>query len=212
MWFSPMKTYPSLKLFKLTLARYLAAGILLLGTAQFAYSQNLITNGDFETGNFIGWTTTDAASGSALVVQFNAVAPDFTFAALFGATGADLDAISQTFATTPGATYSLSFFYQAANLGQTPNNEFNVLWNGTSVGSPFPNLNATDGFGTFTFQETATGTSTTLEFEGRNKSYFDILDNVSVTAVPDTGSTLGLVSLALAALFGASRLRSIRAA
>ena len=38
-------------------------------TAQFAYSQNLITNGDFETGNFNGWTIIQA---QALVVAHRA--------------------------------------------------------------------------------------------------------------------------------------------
>jgi hypothetical protein len=75
---------------------------------------NLITNGDFETGDFTGWTVTHAPFGSIVVVD-NGPGPDTTFGVVFAAVGGDLDAISQTFATTPGALYSLSFFYQVAN-------------------------------------------------------------------------------------------------
>jgi hypothetical protein len=80
-----------------------------------------------------------------------------------------------------------------------PNNEFNVLWNGTNVESPFPNINANSGFGTFTYHLQATSALTTLEFEGRNAPGFYFLDNVSVTAagVPDGSSTVSLLSFAL---------------
>lgn len=103
-----------------------------------------------------------------------------TLGAFFGATGPDFDSISQTFATTPGAFYDLSFFYQVVEPGSPPNNGFRVLFNNVVV---FENLNAISGFGTFTFNNLlATGSVTTLEFQGRNVLSFDYLDDVSVTA------------------------------
>jgi hypothetical protein len=77
---------------------------------------NLITNGDFETGDFTGWTVTHAPSGSGIFVD-HGPGPDTTFGAVFAATGTGLDAISQTFATTPGASYTLTFFYQVVAGG-----------------------------------------------------------------------------------------------
>ena len=163
---------------------------------------NLITNGDFETGDFTGWTMTHAPSGSLIFVD-HGPGPDTTFGAFFGATGSAFDSISQTFATTPGASYTLTFFYQVTNIGNPfpANNGFDVLWNGVSIGgSLFPQFNVNPGFATFTFHEIATGTSTTLVFEGRNAPSFDFLDNVSVVATPDGGSTFSLFGVALLGL------------
>ena len=185
-----------------TLARSFAIGVLLIGTTRFA-SANLITNGDFETGNFTGWTVTHAFSGSLIFVD-HGFGPDTTFGAFFGAVGTDFDSISQTFATIPGASYTLSFFYQINNTESQANNYFNVLWNGLSIGGGlFPQSDVNPGYGTFTFTEQATGTSTTLEFDGRNLPSTDFLDDVSVQRVPqvpDAGSSALLLGLAMAGL------------
>jgi len=89
----------------------LSIGLLLIATAR-PTSANLIVNGDFETGDFTGWTTTPAASGGNFGVTTLPPSPDGTLGAFFSATGSDFDSISQTFATTPGAFYDVSFFYQ----------------------------------------------------------------------------------------------------
>jgi hypothetical protein len=97
----------------------------------------------------------------------------------------------------PGASYNLSFFYQVVNTDQMADNHFVVLFNGVNI---FDNLNANPGWGTFTFNNLlATGSSTTLEFEGFNTPWYDFLDDVSVNvaSVPDAGSTLPLLSFAL---------------
>ena len=159
-------------------------------------SANLVKNGGFETGDFTGWTVTKAAIESIIFVD-HGPGPDTTFGAFFGATSTDFDAISQTFATTPGALYTLSFFYQVVNTKFPADNEFRVLFAGAVV---FDNLNANPGFGTFTFNLQAAGTLTTLEFEGRNFPAFDFLDDVSVTGVPDAGSTFPLLGFALLGL------------
>jgi hypothetical protein len=169
----------------------LAIGVLLIATAG-PTSANLIVNGDFETGDFTGWTTTAAVTGSDFGVTLLPLAHD-THGAFFSANGADFDSISQTFATTPGAFYTLTFFYQVvADQGAVANNEFRVLFNGASpdmINIPplFPQSDVNPGFGTFTFTHLqATDFTTTLEFQGRNATLggFDYLDDVSVTAEP----------------------------
>ena len=157
----------------------LTVGLLLVATAALTSAGNLIINGDFETGTFAGWTTTPAPVGSDFGVSPVPPAHD-TLGAFFGAFEADFDSISQTFVTTPGAFYDLSFFYQVVEPGSPPNNGFRVLFDNVVV---FENLNAISGFGTFTFNNLlATGGVTTVEFQGRNVSNFDYLDDVSVTA------------------------------
>src|SRR5436309_2150043 len=105
-------------------------GMMLIVTAGLA-SANLITNPGFETGNFSGWTTTPASSGSDFFVDLNPHSG--TYAAWFGATGSDFDTISQTFATTAGVFYDLTFWLANLNQFQTPDNEFKVTFGGVTV-------------------------------------------------------------------------------
>src|SRR5512133_3218068 len=119
---------------------FLAIGLLLLATAG-PTSANLIVNGDFETGTFAGWTTTPAPVGSDFFVG-PVPPPHDTLGASFGAFDADFDSISQTFVTTPGAFYDLSFFYEVVEPGSTPDNGFRVLFDGVLV---FENLDVISG-------------------------------------------------------------------
>ena len=88
---------------------------------------NLVQNCGFETGSFSSWTQTDATSGSDIRV-FNAGAYSGTYLAGFGATQSEFDTISQNIATTPGSTYSLTFYLQGSGSGN--NSEFIAQWGG----------------------------------------------------------------------------------
>jgi hypothetical protein len=194
---------------KMTTRKHAFYGILALvsllglGMTQSARA-DLVTNGDFETGNFNGWTVIQAPPSETNITvgtTFNGEGPDHTQVARFGATGTNFDRISQTFATTPGAFYRLTFFYQVGFTQAQANNGFDVLWNGNSI-DPFlfPQFNVNPGYITpaaenFILQ--ATSALTTLEFDGRNAPWYDYLDDVSVTQVPDAGSTLPLLGFAL---------------
>ena len=124
--------------------------------------------------------------------------PHNTLGAFFAADGPDFDSISQTFVTTPGAFYNLSFFYQVDTAGNSPDNGLRVFFNGVLV---FENLNAISGFGTFPFNHLqATGSTTTVEFQGRNVPGFDYIDDISVVGVPDGGSTVSLLGFGLLGL------------
>src|SRR5207249_4680252 len=103
-------------------SRLLGVGVLVIATASLT-SADLIVNGDFETGDLTGWTFTPAASGTFLGVV-TLPPPDSTFGARFGATSTFFDSLSQTFATTPGELYDVSFFYQVGNTVALANNEF----------------------------------------------------------------------------------------
>jgi hypothetical protein len=164
---------------------------------------NLITNGDFATGDFTGWNVTHASSGSNLTVANGA--------AVFAASGSGFDSISQSFATTTGTFYSLNFDLFISNAFQnTPDTAFQVLFNGTVIFSS-PNINAPLTTLTFTNLQ-AIGSSTNLVFRGRrNNPGFIDLDNVDVTTggvVPDTGRSALLMTIGLLGLFGFRRVLS----
>jgi hypothetical protein len=64
----------------------------------------------------------------------------------------------------------------------SPNNEFRVFFNGVMI---FDNPNANSGFSPFSFPNlVATGSLTTLEFQGRNAIGADYVDDVDLTPTP----------------------------
>lgn len=168
-------------------------------------SANLITNGNFDTADFTGWTVTHAPVGSNIDVGANVEFHGFNFGATFGA-DITFDSISQTFSTTPGTVYLVSFYYQVGFVSDPSllDNEFQALFNSAVI---FHDLNrvGTGQGQVLQFQLVATGATSTLEFQGRNTPYLDFLDDVSVTPLPDTGSSALLLSLGLVALFAVQR-------
>lgn len=172
-------------------AAALAAGaVLSLGSPAWA---NLVVNPNFDLDSPPGdtapegWTFTPAASGSDFFVgagpEYGAYsAPN---SANFGATNSSDDELSQVLATAPGETYTISF--ELAHTDSDSANDFSVQFGGVTG---FSLVNA-DAFGYTleSFTATATSSSTTLAFFGReNPSWYD-LDNVSVvtSAVPEPG-------------------------
>jgi hypothetical protein len=174
---------------------------------------NLIVNGGFETGTLTpDWALTPGGpfdgvcangfpAGAAICTTHSG-----TYAMTFGLNGAE-DYLSQTFATTAGARYNLSFFLANDNPTGVPIEDFDVLWNGASIfslASPqisfpyteqaFSNLVATSGL-------------TTLTFVARHDPSQWFLDDVAVEAVPEPAS-LALAGLGFLALSFVRRRRA----
>ena len=79
---------------------------LALGLAAGPVRANLVSNGDFGTGDFQGWTLTGSGGGVAI----DTAAPYFgnTYDAAFAlANGGTTSTLSQNIATTAGQSYSL---------------------------------------------------------------------------------------------------------
>ena len=155
---------------------------------------NLVSNGSFETGNFTGWTVGGNFGATIWGPQtsVDGHAESGQFAANIGAMGSDAT-LSQTLQTTAGQQYTLTFWL--ANSGGGPN-DFTAKWNGTTL---LPLVNApAQGYTQYSYTVTATGSASTLEFDGRQDPAWWNLDAISVVPLglalpsiksfsPDTG-------------------------
>jgi uncharacterized repeat protein (TIGR03803 family) len=147
------------------------------------FNSGLVVSGSFETGDFTDWalsgdtsyTFVDNGSQSGIAPYYG------SYLALLGTTDSR-GYLSQTLATTVGATYLLSCSLDSPD-GQTPN-EFLVSWDGNIL------FDQTDlpaiGWTNLQFVVTATGTSMVLQFGFRDDVTYLGLDDISV--VPSQGS------------------------
>jgi hypothetical protein len=181
--------------------------------AASASAANIVTNGNFSTGNFTGWTTNTCATtcGSAglAVDGTNFGDPGAPTDTLFGAeTGCDDTTdcndpvigtwISQLLTTDPLQTYTLTFLFDPGDA--TNGVELDVLWNNALVStgpSANPVVNPTSlEWQTYTYTGLVpAGGSTSLEFTFRDDPDFLSISDISVTgsgasSVPEPASLL----------------------
>jgi len=137
----------------------------------------LVENGGFEMA-FSGWTKSGNEDSTLLATN----AP-YVHSGTNGAKLGSIDLlgfISQTLATTPGASYVLSFWLDSP-AGPTTNefpNEFLVSWNGATLFDQ-TNLPAI-GWTNLQFSVTATGTTGVIQFGFRDDPSDLGLDDISV--------------------------------
>ena len=171
---------------------FLAGAALLFATP--AAAQELVTNGNFESGTLAGFTQF-GNTGFTGVNTSSASAG--TFGAFFGPVGS-VGGITQSLVTVAGVSYSISF--DLSNDGGTPN-FFDVDFGTSQL------FSATDsgafGFTSFSTTAIATGASTTLSFAFRQDPNFFSLDNISVTAVTDAVPEPGTWAMMLIGFAGA---------
>ncbi|SPE51429.1 putative Tripeptidyl-peptidase I [Verrucomicrobia bacterium] len=136
----------------------------------------LIINGDFETGDFTGWTL----SGNTNVMQVTTntfYVHSGSYGAALGSDGS-LGFLSQNVPTMPGARYTLSLWFRSDGM---ITNQFQIIWNSSIL---YNAMNLPLGSWTnFQFTVTAISTNSVLKVGSRDDPFFLALDDVSL--VPD---------------------------
>ena len=135
---------------------------------------NIVQNGGFETGNFSSWTLTGDLANTFVSFAFPLSG---VYSALFGATNAP-EFISQPLATSPGQSYTLSFWMASGDSGGGTPNEFVVKWGDANL---LDQLNLViPEWTNMQFSVTASSTVTLLSFGGWNNQDYIYLDDVGV--------------------------------
>ncbi len=142
------------------------------------FNSGLVVNGGFETGDLTGWTVLDGEVSVDSQTNSDIYPFSGNFDAVLYGYGY-LGYLYQTLPTTPGMSYSLSFWLDSPD-GEIPN-KFLVTWNGNILFDE-RNLPAFD-WTNFQYVVAATGTTSLLEFGFRDDNGAFGLDNVSVLPV-----------------------------
>ena len=167
--------------------RSAAIAVAALVLAMPAGATQLIANGDFETGDFSGWTRFGALGFTSVNV---ASAHDGEFGASFSPNQSG--GLSQTFATLPGYSYTISLWLAHTTAAATPINSIFVDFGGVNIAGfsgygalPYTRLS-------FTRVATASSTTLMLSFRDARPTVFR-LDDVSVTGTVPEPETWALM-------------------
>jgi VCBS repeat-containing protein len=147
------------------------------GTMTEDAGPTVLANGDFETGDFTGWTP-----GAHSSVEQDEIGGEFGhYSARLS--GSSLETLSQTVSTSPGQHYTVSFVLLPD--AEASSDFFSATWNGQTLFAQSDLFSG--GFTRYSFDVTGNPAdfSSELQFSYGSDGAGFLLDSVSVT--PDTG-------------------------
>ncbi|MFK7916177.1 MAG: DUF4347 domain-containing protein, partial [Pseudomonadales bacterium] len=133
---------------------------------------NLVVNGDLETGDLTGWTTTGTVSSPGNALRFG----EFNDAGPHTA--------SQSFTTVVGQLYTLEFSHRDDSSSLNQQMQVTVEGATTNLSRTVTSSSAGTGYFNYTYTFVADSTTSTLTFTDVSPSSFSVdgfVDNVSVT-------------------------------
>jgi hypothetical protein len=207
----------------------LFAGLIIVSSR--AALASLISNGDFEGGTYSqvfgsstdilpdGWTNSPPTAMSNLNVFANGSGPGSaesgTHYIAFQSAESDgsQDCLNQIISTVPNQKYTISFWVamtasSGSQFGLSPewdSGGANDTTMGTTAYYYHPTNSPSVPYTFFSFTETASSSSTSIYFHGADATGAVLLDNVSVTAVPEPAFCALAIPLALLSARSRSR-------
>lgn len=163
---------------------------------------DLISNGGFETGSFSSWTvgtnllTFVGTSGTNYFGLTYLSHSGNNYAFLGDPTTSPMKSLAQSIVTTIGTTYQLGFWLGQDDVIPPPDNRFKVSADAVVL-SDQSNIVDTGTYVYYSYNFTATNTSTLIRFEMYNTPGVFILDDVSVNAVTSVPVPAGMVNMGI---------------
>lgn len=166
------------------------AAIFAIVAAPSAFAQNVVTNGGFE-GSLAPWVATGWGNFTPQRSGANAAGTGCVGATCLNV-GDPGGRIHQDVVTTPGTTYTLTFWYRMSNASDTPVELQALLSNGVPTGGGagtctgncvFQTQTSVGAYTQATATYVATSASTRITFLGRNDPAGVFIDDVSLVPV-----------------------------
>jgi len=191
--------------------------LLVLVLPSMANSDNLVTNGGFETGDFTGWSVTPTVPPGMAVIESSYVHSGQYAVELTSEPFSPLGELGATLTTQPGTAYTLSFYLAVpiAPAPYPPLPRFTLDWSPTTATTVLDTIfTSRSDWTLYTFTEIVALSATTfINLSWHISPDYGpcpiFLDDISVSSVPEPDILVCLGPLLAGLLVGARKFKCI---